>query len=149
VTASPGRRKERGLRPHPAQFVDHPKGTAVISSRTSRRQVWSGVTERSMRTLIRESAMIVSTLHPPGKAVHITHEHVTGTPVSAATQRTAGDHPAVAALPPARRGALSLNRPPPQLVFAQARDVHVIQRRDDEIGVRGRQEVLVAGSGHT
>ena len=40
-------------------------------------------------------------------------------------------------------------RPPPQLVLAQARDVDLVQRRDDEIGVRGRQELLVVGSGQT
>ena len=39
-------------------------------------------------------------------------------------------------------------RSPPQLVLAQARDVDLIQRRDDKIGVRGCQERLVIGSGH-
>ncbi len=45
-------------------------------------------------------------------------------------------------------GASCSCRLPPQLVLAQARDVDFIQRRDDKIGVCGRQELLVVGSGY-
>ncbi len=49
---------------------------------------------------------------------------------------------------PQRTGRWS-RRPPPQPVLGKARDVDLIQRRDDKIGVRGRQELGVVGSGHT